>query len=204
MILPRGPYGVIYADPPWSFAAYSEKGKDRSAERHYECMTIEKIERLPVAESAGANCVLLMWTTDPMLEKALGVIRAWGFVYKTVGFTWVKTNKLNGRFFVGMGFWTRANAEHCLLATRGHPKRTSADVQRLIVSPRREHSRKPDEAYDRIERLCAGPYLELWARQKRAGWDACGNETEKFARMTRMDNPFGLFGIRDTLLEEQK
>ena len=178
--LPPGPYGVVYADPAWSFVTYSENGKGRSAEQHYECMTLKQIADMPVADVAAKDSVLLMWTTDPMLEKALEIIKAWGFTYKTVGFYWAKTN-IDGGFFVGMGYWSRANVEMCLLATRGHPKRNRKDVRKLIVSPRREHSRKPDETYDRIESLCYGPFLELWSRTKRDGWDSWGNETEKFS-----------------------
>jgi len=177
--LPSGPYGVIYADPPWTFRTYSDAGKGRSAEQHYGCSSLEEIEELPVGDIAAKDCVLLMWTTDPMLEKAFSVINGWGFKYKTVGFNWAKTNA-DGGFFVGMGYWTRANPELCLLATRGHPKRRSASVRRLVVSRRREHSRKPDEVYNRIEALCQGPYVELWARSQRPGWDSWGNETTKF------------------------
>jgi N6-adenosine-specific RNA methylase IME4 len=179
-------YRVIYADPPWTFATYSRKGKGRSAEAHYDCMSLADIKALPVAEWAARDCVLLLWTTDPLLEKALEVIRAWGFTYKTVGFCWAKLNKsasptLDERsFFTGLGFWTRANPELCLLATRGHPKRRSRNVKKLIVSPRREHSRKPDEAYARIEALCEGPYLELFARAPRPGWDSWGHERAGF------------------------
>ena len=131
--------------------------------------------------------MLLLWTTDPLLDKALDVIRAWGFTYKTVGFCWAKLNKspallYNEKdFFTGLGFWTRANPELCLLATRGHPRRRSRSVRKLIVSPRREHSRKPDEAYERIEALCEGPYLEMFARAPRPGWDGWGNQSEGFA-----------------------
>ena len=176
-------YRVIYADPPWTFATYSRKGKGRSPEAHYDCMTLEDIKALPVAEWAADDAVLLLWTTDPLLEKAFDVIRAWGFMYKTVGFYWAKLNKDNGKlafdersFFTGLGFWTRANPEPCLLATRGHPKRRAADVRKLVVSPRREHSRKPDEVYDRVEALCEGPYLEMFARSSRPGWDSWGTE----------------------------
>jgi N6-adenosine-specific RNA methylase IME4 len=175
----RDHYGVIYADPPWTFATYSRKGKGRSAEAYYDCMSLAEIKALPVADWAADDCVLLLWTTDPLLPTALDVIRSWGFTYKTVGFYWVKLNKsasklaYNDRsFFTGLGFWTRANPELCLLATRGHPHRRSADVKKLIVSPRREHSRKPDEAYARIEALCEGPYLEMFARSEQPGWDA--------------------------------
>ena len=172
-------YGVVYADPPWTFASYSRKGKGRSAEAYYDCMTIADIQALPVAEWAARDCVLLMWITDPMLQTGIEVIRSWGFTYKTVGFYWAKLNKSadpaiynDASFFTGLGFWTRANPELCLLATRGHPHRRRADVRKLIVSPRREHSRKPDEAYRRIEALCPGPYLELFARSSQPGWDS--------------------------------
>jgi N6-adenosine-specific RNA methylase IME4 len=179
-------YKVIYADPPWTFATYSRKGKGRSPEAYYDCMTLADIRALPVSDWAADHCVLLLWTTDPLLEKAFEVIRAWGFTYKTVGFYWAKLRKpeplYNDRnFFTGLGFWTRANPELCLLATRGKPHRCSANVRKLIVSPRREHSRKPDEVYERIEALCEGPYLEMFARFSRSGfsrpgWDVWGDE----------------------------
>ena len=181
-----GEYRLIYADPPWAFATYSRKGKGRSAEAHYDCMSLADIKALPVGEWAAPDCVLLLWTTDPLLDKAMDVIRAWGFTYKTVGFCWAKLNKsapcLSSErdFFTGLGFWTRTNPELCLLATRGHPQRRSRGVRKLIVSPRREHSRKPDEAYQRIEALCDGPYLEMFARTRRPGWDVWGNESQGF------------------------
>jgi N6-adenosine-specific RNA methylase IME4 len=177
-------YKVIYADPPWTFATYSRKGKGRSPEAYYDCMSLADIKALPVGEWAADHCALFLWTTDPMLENAFDVIRAWGFSYKTVGFYWVKLNKSATQpvlgasdFFTGLGFWTRANPELCLLATRGNPRRLRADVAKLIVSPRREHSRKPDEIYDRIEALCEGPYLEMFARSERLGWRTWGLET---------------------------
>lgn len=85
----------------------------------------------------------------------------------------------------GTGYWSRANPEQCLLATHGLPKRRNANVPKLIVAPRREHSRKPDEAYTRIQNLCYGPYLELFARQKVEGWDSIGNEAEIGPRTAR-------------------
>ena len=176
----RKHYRLIYADPPWTFATYSAKGKGRSPEAYYDCLSLAELASLPVAEWAAEDAVLLLWTTDPLLEKAFEVIRAWGFTYKTVGFYWVKQNRSGVGFFTGLGFWTRANPEPCLLATRGNPKRKAADVAKLVVSPRREHSRKPDEIYERIERLCEGPYLELFARTTRPGWDAWGAEVGLF------------------------
>ena len=180
-------YKTIYADPPWSFATYSRKGKGRSPEAHYDCMTLDDIKALPVSSWAAPDCVLLMWATDPLLERAFEVIRAWGFTYKTVGFYWAKLNKGTPRpcyddasFFTGMGFWTRANPEPCLLATRGKPKRLKADVRKLVISPRREHSRKPNAVHERIEALCAGPYLEMFGRTSRPGWDCWGLQAGLF------------------------
>jgi N6-adenosine-specific RNA methylase IME4 len=177
---PSKRYAVILADPPWSFTTYSRKGKGRSAEAHYDCMTFEQVKALPVAEWAADDAVLFLWATDPLLPRALEVIDAWGFAYKTVGFYWVKENASGEGFFTGMGFWTRANPEQCLLATRGRPKRQAADVKRLVVAPRREHSRKPDEIYERIERLVDGPYLELFARASRPGWASWGAQAGLF------------------------
>jgi N6-adenosine-specific RNA methylase IME4 len=188
-----GAYRVLYADPPWRFATYSDKGKGRSAEAHYDCLSIDEIKRFPVAQWMAPDAVLLLWATDPLLPRALEVIAAWGFTYKTVGFYWVKLNKgAAGRlsqewplfaerdFFTGLGFWTRANPEPCLLATRGRPKRRAGDVPKLLIAPRREHSRKPDETYERIERLLPGPYLELFARRSRPGWDSLGHQEGLF------------------------
>jgi len=205
--LPPGPFGCILADPPWQFTTRSPKGRDRcpdgvpmsrarqrenAPERHYKTMTLAEIKALPVLQSAAKDCVLLLWAVDPMLPQALDVGAAWGFKYKTVGFYWAKMRRaasnrhlLHERadhklFPMGTGYWTRANPEPCLLFTRGHPKRLSAGVRKLIVSPRREHSRKPDEQYERIEALCGGPRLEMFARQSRDGWTTWGAETDRF------------------------
>ena len=176
MLLPNKKYGVIYADPPWSFKTYSEKGKDRSPEKHYPVLSIADIIRLPVDRIAKDNAVLLMWVIDPLLDQAFKVIDAWGFKYKTVGFTWAKSNKTKPGFFTGLGYWTRGNPEMCLLATKGKPKRLSKSVSQLVIDQRREHSKKPDIMYKHIENLLEGPYIELFARQKVSGWDAWGNE----------------------------
>jgi len=178
-------YQVVYADPAWSFKTWSKKGQDRSAESHYSTMTIDDICALPVSELAADDCALFLWMTWPTLPDAMRVIDAWGFTYKTCGFNWMKGD--NYRLFVdesslfcGMGYWTRSNTEACLLATRGKPKRQSASVRQPIFEPRREHSRKPDCVYDRIEQLLNGPYVELFARQRWPGWDAWGNQVGKF------------------------
>ena len=169
-------YKVIYADPPWHFRSYSKKGEGRNATQHYNCMSISEICNLPVGDLSDDNCTLLMWAVDPMLPEALEVIKAWGFKYKTVGFTWAKQNKNDLGMFTGLGYWTRANPEMCLLATKGKPKRISKSVRQLVIDKRQEHSRKPDVIYDRIEQLLDGPYVELFARRERTGWDSWGNQ----------------------------
>ena len=150
-------YKVIYADPPWTFKTFSDKGKGRSPEQHYDVLDLPAISRLPINSISEDNSVLLMWVIDPLLDKAFDVIKAWGFKYKTVAFTWAKTNKTKPGFFTGLGYWTRGNPEMCLLATKGKPKRISKSVKQLVVDKRREHSRKPDIIYQDIENLLEGP-----------------------------------------------
>lgn len=177
-----GRYGVILADPPWQFMARSPKGDGRSAVQHYPVMGLGGIKALPVAEIAAPDCTLLLWAIDPMLPQALEVIEAWGFTFKTVGFYWTKRTR-TGLPFVGQGYWTRANPEQCLLATRGSPKRHARDVRRWIDAPVRQHSRKPDLAKARIERLLGPvPRLEMFSRSETHGWDAWGLETGRFER----------------------
>ena len=140
-------------------------------------MTTPKICALPVRELAAPDCTLFLWVTFPVLNEVFDVIQAWGFTYKTVAFCWVKQNPKSSGWFFGMGNWTRANAEICLLATKGSPKRKAADVPQLIVAPREEHSKKPDETRNRIVRLMGDlPRVELFARQAPPGWDVWGNE----------------------------
>jgi N6-adenosine-specific RNA methylase IME4 len=174
LALKRDHYGAIYADPPWSFVNYSRKGKGRSAEAHYDCMGLDEIKTMPVVDWAARDCALFLWTTDPLLPHALEVIAAWGFVYKAVAFNWVKTTKDGTGFPIGCGYWTRANPELCLLATRGRPQRISRSVRQLILAPRRAHSQKPEEVYERIESLVPGPYLELFARERWPGLGKLG------------------------------
>lgn len=140
-------------------------------------MNIDDICNLPVKNIASENCVLFLWVTFPTLLDSFKVIEAWGFNYKTVAFVWVKHNKKTPTLFWGMGFWTRANAEICLLATKGKPKRISAKVHQVIISPIEEHSKKPNEIRKRIVDLIGDlPRIELFARQKIDGWDVWGNE----------------------------
>jgi N6-adenosine-specific RNA methylase IME4 len=169
-------YGVIYADPPWTFKTYSDKGKDRSPEKHYDVLNLTDIIRLPVCDLSKNDSVLLMWVIDPLLDKAFEVIKGWGFTYKTVGFTWAKTNRTRPGYFTGLGYWTRANPEMCLLATKGKPKRLAKNIPQLVVSERQRHSQKP-LLHKQIEKLVDGPYIELFARQKPYdNWDYWGNE----------------------------
>lgn len=172
-------YSIIYADPPWQYKVYSKKGLGRSAESHYPTMELEDIQALPVGELADTDCVLFMWTTIPLLKDCFSVMKAWGFEYKTVAFVWIKQNRKSDSLFWGMGHWTRANAELCMLATKGHPKRKSAGVHQVIISHIEEHSKKPDIVRHRIIELVGDlPRVELFAREKADGWDAWGNEVD--------------------------
>ena len=172
---------AILADPPWRFVTRSERGEGRSANQHYRTDALGQIKALPVAQLAAPDAVLFVWMVDWCPAAALEVIAAWGFKHITTAFTWAKQNESGEGWHMGQGYWTRADPEACWLATRGSPKRLYADVRQLIVAPVMEHSRKPDGVHERIERLASGPYCELFARQKRKGWDVWGNQTDKFA-----------------------
>lgn len=184
--LPTGPFGAILCDPPWSFRTFAGKSAVPTlASDPYATMSIASLKALPVASVAAPDCALFMWIVGAHLIEALKVGAAWGFAYKTDAFIWTKPRGETPDLFVqqhsmGMGYWTRKEAEVCLLFTRGRPKRLDAGVRQIIEAPRREHSRKPDETHARIERLVAGPYLEMFARESRPGWAAWGNETTKF------------------------
>lgn len=186
--IPQGHYGAILADPPWKFETWGSQVNSVShVDFHYSTMHTADIRVLPVADVAAANSVLFLWVTWPNLLDGLSVIEAWGFKYKTCAFAWMKADVSTLNLFSGptdadmkLGYWTRANSEVCLLATRGKPKRLNADVRQGIIESARQHSRKPDCVHERIERLVAGPYLELFARNRRQGWTAWGNETDKF------------------------
>jgi len=197
--LPQKYFAAIYADPPWHFKTYNEKGRKRSPDWkpfegspsiHYDTMSADAIRALPVASLAAEDSVLFLWICWPLLAEALELIEAWGFVYKTCAFSWTKAHAGQVEMFrddadvqIGMGYWTRSNSEVCLLAVRGKPKRAQADVRQAIIEPRRQHSRKPDCVYERIERLVPGPYLEMFARTTRPGWTSWGNQVGKFAEV---------------------
>jgi N6-adenosine-specific RNA methylase IME4 len=176
-------YGVILADPPSRFRTRSHKGTAKSPDRHYRTMTVEEIMALPIGELAARDCALFLWWTWPLIFKAERIIEAWGFTYSGLAWEWLKFNPKTGRYAFGGGYGTRKNCEPCLLARRGSPKILSRSERDHIIAPRREHSRKPDEQYGRIERMYEGPRLELFGRQERPGWDVFGNETEKFTSL---------------------
>lgn len=178
--LPLFGFGVIYADPAWPFENYSAKGESRNANRHYPTMSVEQIKALPVGHLAKERCALFMWVTDPMLAVGIEVMRAWGFRYATVAFTWAKRTPLDTGWHMGTGYYTRANPEMCLLGMDGRMSPRARDVRQLVVEPVREHSRKPDIVPREIQRMFDGPYLELFAREARPGWSNWGNETTKF------------------------
>jgi N6-adenosine-specific RNA methylase IME4 len=198
--LPKGHYGAILADPPWHFQSWNGARTSGSIDvrtgkpfvtpekaPEYSTMSVEQIAALPVADRAADDSVLFCWGIWVMLPQCLDIVKAWGFEYKTCAFNWTKAKLAQIDMFrdsdegqLGLGYWVRQNTEFCLLATRGKPKRLAANIRQAIIEPRREHSRKPDCVHGRIERLVAGPYLELFARQQRPGWDCWGNETDKF------------------------
>jgi N6-adenosine-specific RNA methylase IME4 len=174
-------YSVIYADPPWQYDMRCGEGIDRAVENHFPTLPLDEIKALPVADLAADHCALFLWTPPPLVKQAIEVIEAWGFEYTTFAFVWVKQTKDEERFATGMGNYTRANAELVLLGTKGSPVRLNADVHQIILAPRMEHSRKPEEAAERIMRLVPGPYIELFARRLREGWDVWGNEVSGVA-----------------------
>jgi N6-adenosine-specific RNA methylase IME4 len=185
--LPAHNAGAILVDVPWRFLGHTpEVIGNRDPRRHFRTMTLAEIYALPVRDIAARDCHLFFWITGPFLPRAFEVIKAWGFKYSAVGCTWVKLKKncrvltSESDFHFGCGYTTRKNTETCLLARRGNARRISKEVRELIVAPRREHSRKPDEIYERIEQYCHGPFVELFSRSSRCGWSSWGDEAGKF------------------------
>jgi N6-adenosine-specific RNA methylase IME4 len=176
---PAGGFGLIMADPPWSYDMRSEKGYAKSPETHYRTMDLAAIKALPVELLAAPDCLLWLWALGPQLPQAMEVITAWGFTFKTGGH-WAKVGT-SGKQHFGTGYILRNAGEPFLIATRGAPKTTRA-IRSVIIAPVREHSRKPDEAFDAASRLMPGVQrLELFSRQNRPGWTSWGDETGKFA-----------------------
>lgn len=170
-------YKIIYADPPWS---YNDQSCSGNADDHYKTMKIEDICNLPIERLADDDCILFIWGTYPLLPEVLRVIKSWGFQYKSIAFQWIKKNTQNGKYFYGLGRWTRGNTEPCFIATKGKPKRISESVFQIVESKIRGHSRKPDIIRQKIINLVGDlSRIELFARQKFEGWDCWGNEVPK-------------------------
>lgn len=171
-------YSVVLADPPWTFNVWNAEKSDRHASHKYNLLDVDSI--CQYAPPVNENCALFLWATWPNLPDALKVISVWGFTYRTLAWVWVKLNENSMGTHMGMGYYTRSNTEPCLLAVRGTMPVAAHDVQALIMSPIREHSRKPTEQYSKIERLYPqGPYLELFARRKHSEkWHVWGNEVK--------------------------
>ena len=181
IIFPDKKYKIIYADPPWDFKYMGKSNPNDMAvyraSEHYNVMSLEDIKNLPIKSIADKDCILFIWVIDSMLDKVFEFINSWGFKYKTVAFTWIKTNKNNGKPFYGLGYWTRCNPEQCLLATKGKISRISKSVEQLTFSNRLRHSQKPSIFREKIVQLMGDlPHIELFAREKVEGWDAWGDE----------------------------
>jgi N6-adenosine-specific RNA methylase IME4 len=185
----EGGFACIAADVPSRFRSNSATKPNRNVIRHYACHSMETLATLPVGDVAAPNAYLFFWTTGPLI--AIGahvpVMKAWGFEPTATAFVWIKLNPRAPSLFVterdlffGPGLTTRKNAEYVILGRRGRPERLAADVFEIILAPRRESGRKPDEFYRRAERYCAGPRLDLFGRQSRQGWTIYGDEATKF------------------------
>ena len=172
-------YGAILADPPWRFKLRSEKDLSKSPQGQYPCMSHEELCRMPVTDLAARDCVLIMWATWPMIQQAIDLMSAWEFTYKSGG-AWAKQSKSGSKWAFGTGYIFRSASEPFIVGSRGKPLYQSRSVRNLIVAPVREHSRKPDDMHLMVERLVQGPYLEMFARQRRSLWDSWGNECDKF------------------------
>ncbi len=178
--------GLIVIDPPWLQKLFSENGKAKSPQAHYDCMSIEEICALPVGELAFPDCWLFLWTVAPLLDRAFDVMRAWGFSYCS-HLTWRKVLSRGGQA-MGPGFVVRTMHEVALVGKRGAPPLTQAR-RSVIESPcpimfdglRREHSRKPDEFYAMVEGFgLTTDRADIFARQRREGWESFGDELDKF------------------------
>lgn len=177
-------YNVIYVDPPWHYQSgrVQDAGRkpDRLEENHYPTMTLEEIKNLDVEGLTDKDCICFMWVTDSHLKEGIEVLESWGFTYKTIGFNWIKKYK-SGAFCVNNAPWTLKSWELCLIGIKGKMSKykTKNNVQGLVFSVRREHSRKPDEVRQSINAMFENcPKLELFARQKTQGWDVWGNEIQ--------------------------
>ena len=165
-------YNIIYADPPWQ---YNDKGCEGAAEHHYPTMPLEDIKALPISHISEKDSILFLWAVYPLLPEAFEVISVWGFKYKSVAFTWIKTSKNVVTPLIGTGHWTRGNPELCLLARKGSLKCQKKNISNVQYANRQDHSEKPMKFRNLILKLCGDlPRVELFARQKTPGWDSIG------------------------------
>ena len=174
----RGPYKTILADPPWRFQNRTGKvAPEHQRLLRYPTMSLEDICALPVADLADQEAHLYLWVPNALLPEGLATLASWGFHYKS-NLIWYKTRKDGGPDGRGVGFYFRNVTELILFGVRGSLRTLDAGRSQvnLLASQKREHSRKPDEVYDLIEACSPGPYLEVFARFARAGWDQWGNE----------------------------
>lgn len=174
-------YDAIYADPPWAYRQSGGANSRGMAKQHYDTMATKEICALPVRSICTDKAVCFLWATFPNIGEAIKVLEAWGFTYKTAAFVWIKKNKKSDSLFWGMGAYTRANTEVCLLGISKNTKAKeiikSHAVHQVIESKIRKHSEKPHEARNRIVELLGDvPRIELFARQESEGWDCWGNE----------------------------
>ena len=179
-------YEIIYADPPWDFggAKLNAVTSGKEISDHYPTMPDEDILYLDVESITAKDCLLFMWVVHSKLPLAINCIKQWGFEYSTVAFEWLKRTS-TGLPVCFMGKWTCGGAiELCLLGRKGSIPRIAKDVRRLIDTPRRKHSQKPDETRDRIVDLVGNaPRIELFSRNKIAGWDTWGNELDSDVKL---------------------
>lgn len=181
-----GRYSVIYADPPWAYGDSANKdNRWGGAITHYPTLSIQelidfKVHSRSIVDLKNENSLLFLWTTGPMFEDAFTLMKGWGFTYKTIAFTWVKKNN-NGTPFLGMGSYTRANAEYCLLGVSGKGlKIQDHGISSIVETGTLSHSEKPTIVRDSISRLCGDvPRIELFARKQFDGWDFIGNQVSE-------------------------
>jgi N6-adenosine-specific RNA methylase IME4 len=173
-------YGVILADPPWRYETRSTKGQEKSPSRHYKTMSFDEIAYLPVHMLAADDSMLVLWTSAPHLKESIEIMEDWGFDFVTAG-AWAKQSKTGEKWAFGTGFVYRSAAEFYLVGKIGNPRIAVKNIRNLIIAPVREHSRKPDEMHEQIERMFPDvPRCELFGRQRRPGWDVFGDEAGKF------------------------
>lgn len=180
---PIGGFPIVCADPPWRYKSYTGEGVPQRAEvQHYPTMSFEELSDLPVRDMAARDCVLHLWSISSHIDQAIELAAAWGFAFKTLGFVWVKVTKAGEPNILGMGKWMRQQSEISLLCTRGKPSRrsTATGVRQVIYAQRREHSRKPDAFYERVEQLGRGPFLDMFGRREAPGWVNFNIEAPRF------------------------